>query len=286
MKYGTDRIGEAAAKRLVGESVRLAVAAALIIAFVGPLVWMLVSAFKPGAELLAFPPSFWPKEWHPENFRKALEEGRFGRAYLNSIIIAVLTTFGVCLTSSLAGFAFARYRFWGDRFLFLLFLSTMMVPAVIVLIPSFLIVQRLGWLDTYHGVVIPTCASAFGIFLMRQHASTIPTDYFDSAQIDGASAFRMYTQIMLPLCRAPLSALAIFVFVGNWDSFFWPLLVLNSASMKTVPLALADFRYHFGITEYSLLLAATVVCTLPALIVYLFFQRYIVQGVALTGIKS
>jgi len=273
-------------KSTVAVVLRTAVAFLLFIIFIGPLIWMVLSAFKPGVELLSFPPTLWPRQWRPENFEEALKGGRIGTAYVNSLIIAVLTTLGVVVTSSMAGFAFARYNFRGRKFLFMLFLSTMMVPGVIVLIPSFLIVQKLGWLDTYHGVILPACASAFGIFLLRQHASTIPSDYFDSAQIDGASSFRMYLQIMLPLCRAPIAALAIFVFVGNWDSFFWPLLVLNSASMKTVPLALSDFRYQFGITEYSLLLAATAVCTIPALVVYLFFQRYIIEGVSLTGIKG
>jgi len=278
--------GAGAISRLFDRIVRHATAAGLIVVFVAPLVWMVLSAFKPGSELLVFPPTFWPREWFPGNFLRAFSAGHFGRAYINSLVVAACVTFGVLLTSSLAGFAFARYEFRGRKLLFMLFLSTMMVPAIITLIPSFIIVQKLGWLDTYRSVVIPTAASAFGIFLLRQHASTIPSDYFDSAQIDGASAFRMYAQIMLPLCRAPLSALTIFTFVGNWDSFFWPLLVLQSAEMKTIPVALADFRYDFGISEYNLLLAATAACTVPALIVYLFFQRYIVQGVSLTGIKG
>lgn len=259
--------------------------AILSLVTLAPFIWMLSSALKPADQILAFPPEWIPRKLVWTNFTESLSRAPFGRFFFNSIVQALAATLGVLATSSMAGYAFAKFNFPGRNLLFLACLSTMMIPPIVTVIPNYLIIQHLGWLDTYKALIIPACATAFGIYLMRQFISAIPNDFLDSARIEGAKEWYVYTYIILPLSKPALAALAIFTFIANWDSFLWPLLVVNSEEMRTLPLGLAFFRYHYGITRYNYLLAATVVCTIPPIIVFLSLQRYFVRGITLTGLK-
>jgi len=251
-----------------------------------PFLWMVSSALKPADQILAFPPEWIPRELIWTNFTESLSRAPFGRFFINSGIQATAATLGVLLTSSMAGYAFAKFRFAGRDLLFLACLSTMMIPPIVTVIPNYLIIQHLGWVNTFRALIIPVCASAFGIYLMQQFIMTIPNDFIDSARIEGAREWYVFSWIILPLSKAALAALAIFAFIANWDSFLWPLLVVSSEEMRTLPLGLAFFRYHYGITQYNYLLAATVVCTIPPIIVFLALQRYFVRGITLTGLKT
>ncbi|MFH1737550.1 MAG: carbohydrate ABC transporter permease [bacterium] len=273
-------------RRAIEQSILHGIAAIAAIIALAPFLWMVSSAFKPASQILVFPPEWIPREFVWTNFSESLSRAPFGRFFINSGIQAVAATLGVLLVSSMAGYAFAKFRFHGRDILFLACLSTMMIPPIVTVIPNYLIIQTLGWLDTFQALVIPVCGSAFGIYLMRQFILTIPDDFLDAARIEGAREWYVYTLIVLPLSKAALAALAIFTFIGNWDSFLWPLLVINSESMRTLPLGLAFFRYHYGITQYHYLLAATLVCTIPPVVVFLALQRYFVRGITLTGLKN
>lgn len=269
------------------EQIILCIAGAVVsLIALAPFLWMLSSALKPPDQILAFPPEWIPRTLVWTNFTESLSRAPFGRFFINSGIQAVAATLGILLTSSMAGYAFAKFRFAGRDVLFLACLSTMMIPPIVTVLPNYLIIQHLGWLDTYQALIIPACASAFGIYLMRQFIMTIPNDFLDSARIEGAREWYVYGLIILPLSKAALAALAIFTFIANWDSFLWPLLVVSSEEMRTLPLGLAFFRYHYGITKYNYLLAATVVCTIPPITVFLALQRYFVRGITLTGLKG
>lgn len=247
-----------------------------------PVVWMLLNALKSAGEVSAYPPTFFPREWRWENFPEALSYAPFGRYLMNSLImaggIAVLTI----LTSGLAGYAFARLRFRGRDLLFLLYLGTLMIPMQVTLIPQFIIVQRLGWIDTWQGLIIPQAFTAFGVFLLRQFFLQIPHELEDAARIDGASRFGCFWRIVLPLSGPALATLGVFTFLAQWNNFLWPLIISTSDRTYPVAVGLASFENQF-LTQWHLLLAACTMATVPVLIVFLFAQRWFVQGIASSG---
>ncbi|MCD4783191.1 MAG: carbohydrate ABC transporter permease [Candidatus Eremiobacteraeota bacterium] len=188
-------------------------------------------------------------------------------------------------TSSLAAYSFARLRYPGRDTLFFLYLATIMVPMQIVIIPNFIVVTKLGWIDTYNALILPVMFSAYGTFMLRQFILGIPRDLEDAALIDGCSRFRIYWNIILPLSKPALATLATFTFMTNWNSFFWPLVVTSSMEMKILPVGLAAFQGKYN-TDWTMLMAAAVITLLPVVIVYLFNQRFITKGIALTGKKA
>jgi multiple sugar transport system permease protein len=219
-----------------------------------------------------------------QNYVKAWKAVPFPRFFLNSIIVSVSVTFGQVFTSSLAAYAFARLNFKGRDTLFLAYLGTMMIPGSVTMIPVFIIIKLLNWIDTYQALILPGMFSAYGTFLLRQFFLTIPADLEESAVIDGASKFRIYTQIILPLSKPALATLATFTFMGTWNDFMWPLIVTNKMEMKTLPVGLASFQGLYT-TSWTLLMAAAVIVLVPILIVYVYNQRFFVRGIALTGLK-
>jgi multiple sugar transport system permease protein len=277
----------AAARRRVHFDHRIAIHAPLLagaVVVLVPFLWMVTTSLKPpGAVHL--PPHVVPVRFEWRNFLDAWRADDFARFYLNSAVMAVAITAGQLLLSSLAGYAFARLRFPGRDLLFWVVLATMMVPAYVTLIPSYLVVRGLGWLDSYPALIVPRLVSAFGIFLMRQHYLTIPRDLEEAALLDGASRLRIWRGIFLPLSGPALATLAIFAFLFAWNDFLWPLIVTTSPDMRTVQLGLATFTGRYG-TQWTLLMAGAVTATLPALVAFAVGQRWFVRGIAGTGVKG
>lgn len=248
-----------------------------------PFVWMLLTSLKPFPELFAL--RFLPQEPTLDNYRQVLEQTGFPRWFLNSLLVASVTTASVLFFDSLAGYTLARLRFPGKNLVFLLILSTLMVPTEMLVIPWYVMSAERGWTDTYWGLLFPGLMSAFGVFLLRQFFTTLPQDLFDAARIDGLSEFGVFLRVGLPLVRPALAALGIFTFLGNWNAFLWPLVVVQRPEMRTVPVGVALFSGEAG-TAWNLIMAASSLAVLPVLLVFLFFQRQIVEGAALTGVKG
>ena len=206
----------------------------------------------------------------------------FGRFYWNSLVVATATTALQILTASLAAFAFARLRFRGRETIFLLYLATLMIPFQVTMIPNFILVRYLRWYDTYQALILPSAFSAFSTFLMRQYFRSLPLDFDEAARMDGASSWRIWAQIILPLSGPVVATLAIFNFQASWNDFLWPLIITNSLSMRTIPVGLSTFQGQYS-TAWHLLMAGSVAALLPVLIIYIIGQNWFVRGIALTG---
>ncbi len=250
-----------------------------------PFVWMVLSAFKPTAEIIRTVPSFFPEHPTLDNFRTVLTRYTFSRFLLNSILVSVSTSALILFTSSILGYVFAKIRFRGREILFLFFLATMAVPFEIIAIPLFLEFKAIGGVDKLWGLALPFVIDAFGIYLCRQFISGIPEDYLDAARVDGLGEFGVYSRVVLPLSRPALAALAILSFLYHWDSVFWPLILISSNELKTVPLGIILLSTQWG-AIYDLSMAASTLTVLPVLIVFFVFRRYFIQGIILSGLKG
>jgi len=257
------------------------------VAMVGPFYWMLATSFKIRQELLRFPPTWWPEVFTWSNWQ-ALENvagQSFVTFFRNSIFLSTTITALTLLISAMTGYVFAKLPFPGRNRLFWVVLSMMMIPFTVSIIPSYALMVRLGWIDSYLALIVPIVFNPFGIFLMRQFMLSLPGDLLDAARMDGASEFRVFFQIVLPLSQAALAALGILTFLAQWDNFLWPLVILNSPEKYTVPIALAQFRGRLG-TDVGPTAAASILAVLPVLVIYIFAQRKFVEGIALTGMKG
>lgn len=250
-----------------------------------PFIWMISTSFKSAESVFTFPPQWIPKHPTIEQYQTLFREVNFLQFFKNSVIVAFGITLFSLFLNSLGGFAFAKHKFPGREKIFALLLATMMVPGQITMIPVFLMLKTVGLINSYWGLIIPAGASAFGIFLMRQFITTIPTDLIESARIDGCSEFRIYWTIILPLCKPVLAALGIFTFMGSWNAFLWPLIVMIKENMYTLPVALANLSGQYA-TKFGLLMAGAVVVVIPVLIVFIVAQRYVIKGIAVTGLKQ
>jgi len=257
------------------------------ILMVFPFAWMIDASLMTSSEIQRRPPTLYPAEIQWRNFTDLLDVLPFGRLYLNSLLVTIATVIGVLFTSSLAGFAFAKYQFPGREVLFYIILATMMIPFFVTLIPVFYIVRQLGWINTYQGLIFPSITSAYGIFLMRQFIFSVPDELLDAARIDGAPEPMIYWRIIIPLTRPALATLGTFTFIGSWNAFLWPLLVINSRDLYTVPLGLNTLRiFASEQRNLNLLMSGTVLSVVPTLILFIFLQRYFIQGITLTGLKG
>ena len=251
-----------------------------------PFMWMVFSAFKPLDEIFMRPPVMLPNNWTVDGFRTAWEGAPFATAYVNSFLVASLVTIITLLTCSMAAYAFARIRFPGNNVLFGIFLATMMVPIQLTIIPLYIILGQLQWIDTLLALIVPAgLFNAFGVFLMRQYVRGIPLELEEAAAIDGAGRLRTFTTIILPLLKTPMTALGIFVFLGQWNDFFRPLIFLNSEEKFTIPLVVNYFKGAYS-SDWTSLMAATTMAALPMLIVFIIAQKQIVEGIALSGSKT
>ncbi|HSM62129.1 MAG TPA: carbohydrate ABC transporter permease, partial [Longimicrobiales bacterium] len=249
-----------------------------------PFLWMAVTSLMGQLEVFSYPPRLLPESPRWGNYPGALTAQPFGRFFLNSAVFAVCVVAGQLFTAATAGYAFARLDFRGRERLFLLFLSTMMVPAVVVLIPRFLMIDRLGWVDSYQGLVSTELVSVWGIFLMRQYFRTVPGELEDAARIDGAGAWRIFWSVSLPLARPALATLGLFAFIDAWKNLLWPLLATRSMEMRVVEVGIASFHGTYEVNwPYQMAAGATAV--VPILVLFLFTQRYFVRGIQMEGLR-
>ncbi|GGW82653.1 carbohydrate ABC transporter permease [Streptomyces lomondensis] len=256
--------------------------------FVLPFLWMLSGAFKGPGEVTAFPPRFWPSHIDGRNFSTAAAGVSMWRYYGNSLFIAVVSTAGTLLSSSLTAFAFAHLRSRARGPLFAVLLATLMLPPFITLIPSYAIYQQLGWLDTYLPLTVPSflgVGCAFYIFLLRQFFLGIPKELFEAARIDGAGRLRQYASIALPLAKPALITVGLFQFVASWNDFFGPLIFLTDSSKFTLPVGIRFFQSLYQ-TDYGTLMAASCLTVAPVILLFLVAQKFFVQGIATTGGKT
>jgi multiple sugar transport system permease protein len=250
-----------------------------------PFMWMIKTSLQsPRADVTDLKQII-PPDLHPENYREVVQELGFKRSLLNSALATVLTTVGLVFTSSLAAYAFARLRFFGRDQIFLGYLSTMMVPATVTMIPVFIILRELRWINTYYALIIPPMFSAYGVFMLRQFFLAIPRELEEAAIIDGCSTFGIYWRIILPLSKPALAALTILSFMGSWRSFMWPLIVTHTKEMYTLPVALSQFQELFGI-QWTLLMAGSVIMIAPMVVVFVLGQRFFVEGIQLGAVKG
>jgi multiple sugar transport system permease protein len=252
-----------------------------------PFLWMFLTAFKGPGDVVSIPLRWFPTVWRFDNFSVIWNLIPFSRVYLNSIIVAVSQTVGVLLTSSMAAYSFARIKFWGRDVIFLIYLGTIMIPEWVLIIPIFLIVKQLHWLNTYQGLIVPGLCSAMCTFLLRQFFLTVPKDYDEAAYMDGANRFQIFSRVILPLAKPALLTVGLLTFMGSWNTFLWPLIISSKVEMQTLPLALSRFVFFFGWTrvEWGALMGATLLSILPIIIIYAMLQDYFIRGIALSGLK-
>lgn len=252
-----------------------------------PLLWLLSSSFKDTARIFIYPPQWIPDPWRAENYSKVFEQIPFVRFYWNTILVTGLAVAGQIVSASLVAFGFARLRFPGRDLLFLVLLSTIMIPYHVTLIPTFVLFRLLGWLDTYAPLILPYWlgGGAFYVFLLRQFYMRLPLELDDAARIDGASTFGIYWRVILPQAKPALGVVAVFTFLSHWNDFFNPLIYLNTTEKYTLALGINLFR-GYQTTQWNLLMAASVMVTVPCILLYAFAQRYFIQGIVFTGLKG
>ncbi|GAB3442270.1 carbohydrate ABC transporter permease [Actinophytocola sediminis] len=256
-----------------------------LVVMVGPFVWMLLSSFKTEREIRQVPMTWLPENVTFDNYGDLFAQLDFPTYFTNSVAVAVLTTLANLLFGSAAGYALAKLPFAGKRLLFGVVLGTIMVPNIVTIVPLFVLSSNLGLVNTLAGLVLPFAAQAFGVFLMRQFILSIPDDLLEAARIDGASEFRIFRRIVLPLCRPALATLGILTFLASWNNFLWPLVAASTEDTYTLPVALALYAIGQNRTDYDVLLAGSVVVVLPVLVVFVVLQRHFVRGIATTGLK-
>lgn len=266
-------------------AVLYAVLALGLLVVIGPFLWMLLSSFKPEAEIRQVPPTWWPEAPTLGNYQELFSRLDFPRYFLNSTLVAALVTLGNLVFCSAVGYALAKLRFPGRRGLFVVVLGMLMVPAMVTFVPQFVLVSNLGLTNTYAGLVLPFLAGPFGVFLMRQYLLSVPDDLIEAARVDGAGEFRIFWQVVLPLCGPALATLGILTFLASWNNFLWPLVVATTEDKYTLPVALALYSVGQNRTDFGLLLAGAVVVVLPVLVVFLVLQRQFLRGIATTGLK-
>jgi alpha-1,4-digalacturonate transport system permease protein len=270
--------------RLIKTAIYIAMSFVMVL-ILFPLYWIFVTAIKPIGEVFAYPPKLWPSEFIWGNFAEVLRVSDFANYFKNSFIVSFFaTTITVCI-NLVAGYAFAKYKFKGKEFFFLIMLSALMIPLQVTMIPNFIIVSRLGLINTYLGLILPPCAEPFGLFLSRQFLSTIPNELIESGRIDGASEFTIFRRIILPNAKNLVNVLVIFTFMWRWNDFQWPLILLSNSKMYTVQLGLAMLN-GTQYVNWNLLMSASIMATIPVVVVFLIFQKRFVQGIAATGIKG
>ena len=250
---------------------------------IAPIVYMISTSLKWPHEV--YNVNLIPEEPTIENYTYVLEDGRFYGWFVNSIIIALITTASNLFFDSLVGYTLCKFRFPGRQIVFIAILSTLMIPTEMLVIPWYMMSQSFGWLDSYWGIMFPGLMTAFGTFLMKQFFESVPDDFLEAARIDGLNEFQIWWRIAMPLVKPALAALAIFVFLGNWTAFLWPLIVTNSVEMYTVPVGLSGFGDEVDVA-WELIMTGAAISTLPTLIVFLIFQRFIIRGVVMAGLKG
>ncbi|MHB0859153.1 MAG: carbohydrate ABC transporter permease [Anaerolineae bacterium] len=267
----------------LGMAIAYIILVSVTIVTVAPLIWTFFSSLKPLAEITGKLTLF-PETWTLANYEAILKRVNFLRAALNSAIVSSVVTISVLITSSAAGYVFAKYRFWAKDQIFTVILATMMVPFAVVLIPLYVTVAQMGLANKLSGIIVTALCSTFGIFMMRQFMESIPSELIDAGRIDGAAEWWIFGRVVLPLATSPLGALAVFTFLGQWDNFLWPSVVLTSPKTQTLPLLLAGLRNLF-LLQYDLFTAGAMLTVIPVMLLYSIAQQQFIRGIAMTGLK-
>ena len=254
------------------------------ILMVMPIIWMLSSSLKTPDKIFSIPVQLIPDPIRFQNYSEALKLAPLGRYFLNSVGVGLSITVLTLFFSTMAGYGFAKFKFWGRNAMFVAVLSTLMIPFQVIMIPLYILVRYFGWLNSYQGLIIPAAISAFGVFLMRQFVQTIPDELLDAARIDGASEIGIFLRIILPLCKPPLTALAIFTFLDSWNNLLWPLITITKVDLRPLALGLSEYQTIHG-TSYHYLMAAATLATIPILILFAVLQKQFIRGVVLSGMK-
>ncbi|PWK62354.1 carbohydrate ABC transporter permease [Roseicyclus mahoneyensis] len=253
------------------------------ILMVMPLAYMISTSMKFPWEVYEI--GLIPEEPTLENYTYVLEDGRFFGWFINSLIIATITTLSALFFDSLVGYTLCKFKFRGRYIVFIAILSTLMIPTEMLVIPWYMMSQSFGWLDSYWGIMFPGLMTAFGVFLMKQFFETVPDDFLEAARIDGLNEFQIWWQVAMPMVKPALAALAIFIFLGNWTAFLWPLIVTTSPALYTLPVGLASYGDEADVA-WELIMTGAAISTLPTLIFFLIFQRFIIRGVVMAGLKG
>jgi multiple sugar transport system permease protein len=271
--------------RLAGGLLTYALLIAGAVVMLVPFWWMLVTSVRLPEEVYAFPPDFWPDTWHWENYAEVVSAAPFATFFKNTLIVACVVTAGNLLLSAMAGYAFARLEFRGRDVVFWLFLASMMIPGQVTMIPVFVLMAKLGWIDTYYGLTVPGLVGAYGVFLTRQYFLGLPKDLENAARLEGASEWQIFWHIALPLARPVLTVLGVFTFMGAWTDFLWPLLMTNSMGMRTLEVGLSVFKTQYTV-NWPLQMAASMLIQLPIIALFIVTQRHFTKGIVLTGMKG
>lgn len=251
-----------------------------------PILWTFLTALKPSTEMLTYPPKVFPSEFTLDNFIYALNRAPFGRFFFNSIFVTGMGVAGQIFFSALAAYAFARIRFPGRNFFFMAFLTSMMIPTIIVLIPQFIMMRTMSLIDTYAALILPYFfGNAFSVFFLRQFFLSVPDSIQEAAELDGCSQFRIFFQVFLPLSKNAILTIALVRAVAMWNDFLWPLVVTNREEMRTIPTAIAMLFFNYLNVDWPGLTAASMISLLPLLILFLFAKDYLMESITLTGFK-
>lgn len=267
----------------MGQIIRWLILFAGGILMIMPIVYMISTSLKWPHEVYNI--NLIPEEPTLDNYSYVLEDGRFYGWFANSLLIATLTTISNLLFDSLVGYTLCKFKFPGRTLVFIAILSTLMIPTEMLVIPWYLMSQQFGWLDSYWGIIFPGLMTGFGTFLMKQFFESVPDDFIEAARIDGLNELQIWWTVAMPLVKPALAALAIFVFLGNWTAFLWPLIVTNSVEMYTIPVGLSGFGDEVDVA-WELIMTGAAISTIPTLIVFLIFQRFIIRGVVMAGLKG
>ncbi len=270
-------------KQFVIHFVLIVLGAAMIL----PFAWMISTSLKGYHEIFRYPPKWIPDSPQWSNYLEVWKLAPFGRFYVNSVFVALVTTVGQVITGVLAAYAFARMEFWGRDKVFMLFLATLMVPTQVTLIPTYIVMSQMGWIDSYQALIIPFVSTAFSVFLLRQFFLTIPKELEEASIMDGCSKLRFIFLVLMPLAKPAIASVSLFGFLGSWNSYLWPLIVINSNQMRTLPIGLRYFvSQQGGGSEWHYLMAASLIVMLPVLIVFFAAQKQFIEGIARSGIKG
>jgi len=256
-----------------------------LFAMLFPFFWMILSAFKTQADVYSYPPKWLPSSWSLDNFARVFKMVPFGRYYFNSILVTTLSTVGQIFVSILAAYSLARLRFPFKNLIFMFVVATMLMPFVVTMIPTFLIISSLKWIDSYQGLIVPFLFNGFSIIFLVQFFITVPIDLQDAARIDGCSYFGILFNVILPNTKPAISTIALFTFLGQWTEYLWPLIVINTTDMRTLPIGLRYLMTE-GSSDYQLMMAASVMAIVPVLIVYMFSEKQFIKSITMTGLKS
>lgn len=251
-----------------------------------PIYWMVVNSVKDVGSIITFPPELIPSQFDLVNYRDVFVKAPFARWILNSLVVTVTITGGQVLFCSMAGYSFAKKRFPGQNVLFWVLMASIMIPGWVTLIPLYVIIARLHWLDTYQGLIVPNLVGAWGMFLMKQFMQTLPTEFFDAARIDGASELGVFWQIVMPLSRPGLAVLGIFTFAWSWNDFLYPLLMTSKIDMRTIQVGMSLWVGPYNEVPYGMVMAGSTVAAVPMIVFFLLFMRHFLQGITLGGLKG